>query len=406
MPPRLVCNGTVVCPDRIIEDGGVLIEGGRIAAVGTASSMLDAFPGECEVVDAGGGYILPGLVDLHTDTLEKEITPRPAADFPIGIAVQELDRKLVACGITTVYHSLHFGYQEAEWSSRSRYARREVVEGLLAMARGHTLARTRLHARFEVVGHGPEAKGLVCALLEEGAIDLLSFMDHTPGQGQYTRERFISQRRRDGMSEEQAAAELARRQDRPRLSLDEMKEVADAALAMGVRVASHDDDTPEKVRIMHALGVSISEFPINLEAARVARELGLHVLGGSSNVLRGGSLTGNLCVTEAVRAGVVDGLCSDYYPPSMLHAVFKLWSTGVLSLEKAVAAATIIPADAAGIARETGSLETGKDADLIVVCVRDGLPAVVETIVRGERVHCAGRERVKTLAGTRQRSAP
>jgi alpha-D-ribose 1-methylphosphonate 5-triphosphate diphosphatase len=389
---RIIQNATLVTPDGLQRDSHLLIDRGRIAALGANGSYVDGYPGDTEVLDARGAYVLPGLIDLHTDTLEKEITPRPAADFPIAIAVHELDRKLVACGITTVYHSLHFGYQEAEWSSRSKYTRREVVDGVRALAGQHSLARTRIHARFEIVGDGPKTRDLVCALLDEGAVDLLSFMDHTPGQGQYTRERFVSQRMREGRSEAEALAVLEEKQRRPRLSLADMRSVAQLAISLGVPVASHDDDTPEKVRQMHDLGVSVCEFPVTMTAAQTARELGQHVLGGSSNVLRGGSLTGNLNVTEAIRMGVMDGLCSDYYPPSMLHAVFKLARENVLPLHRAVATASLIPAEAAGIADETGSLMVGKEADLVVVRLRGDHPVVTHTFVRGELVHFAGRE--------------
>jgi alpha-D-ribose 1-methylphosphonate 5-triphosphate diphosphatase len=116
------------------------------------------------------------------------------------------------------------------------------------------------------------------------------------------------------------------------------------------------------------------------------------VLGGAAKVLRGGSLTGNLDITSAISAGAVNGLCSDYYPPAMLHSVFKLWRERVLPLTQAVAAATAIPARAAGIGDETGSLETGKAADLILVQLRGETPTVLQTYVQGERVHTAGRE--------------
>lgn len=393
MPPRrLITHATLVTPTGVQNDSALLLDNGRIAMIGDASSLADAYAGELEVIDAAGAYVMPGLIDLHTDTLEKEITPRPSADFPIDVAVQELDRKLAACGITTVYHSLHFGYEEAELGNRSRYSRREVVEGVRAMAERHTLIKTRIHARYEIVGFGPKSQDLVRAMLDEGLVDLLSFMDHTPGQGQYTRELFIERQAKQGIGREEALKKLAEKQARPRLSPAELAGFSRLALSLGIPLASHDDDTADKVRQMHDLGVTICEFPINLEAARTARALGLEVFGGASNVLRGGSLTGNLHVGDAIRAGALNGLCSDYYPPAMLHAVFKLWREQVLPLHEAVNTATLVPARAAGIADETGSLEPGKEADLIFVSLRGETPVVTQTYVRGERVHAAGRE--------------
>jgi alpha-D-ribose 1-methylphosphonate 5-triphosphate diphosphatase len=392
MRRRLITHATLVTPSGVLADHALLTEGGIIAALGPAAELAEHSANGVETLDARGAYLLPGLIDLHTDTLEKEITPRPGADFPLEVAIHELDRKLVACGITTVYHSLHMGYADAERSAASRFTRRDVVAGVRAMAGAHTLARTRIHLRYEYSGHGVEVRDLVEALIAEGAIDLLSFMDHTPGQGQYSRERFIANLIKQGKTETEAIAVLADRQARPKLTLDALREIGHRARARHIPVASHDDDTPEKVSQMHSAGVNICEFPITLAAAHAARALGLDVLGGAANVLRGGSLTGNLDITSAISAGAVNGLCSDYYPPAMLHSVFKLWRERVLPLTQAVEAATAIPARAAGIGDETGSLETGKAADLILVQLRGETPTVLQTYVQGERVHTAGRE--------------
>jgi len=392
MRRRLITHATLVTPSGVLADHALLTEGGIIAALGPAAELAEHSANGVETLDARGAYLLPGLIDLHTDTLEKEITPRPGADFPLEVAIHELDRKLVACGITTVYHSLHMGYADSERSAASRFTRRDVVAGVRAMAGAHTLARTRIHLRYEYSGHGVEVRDLVEALIAEGAIDLLSFMDHTPGQGQYSRERFIANLIKQGKTETEAIAVLADRQARPKLTLDALREIGHRARARHIPVASHDDDTPEKVSQMHSAGVNICEFPITLAAAHAARALGLDVLGGAANVLRGGSLTGNLDITSAISAGAVNGLCSDYYPPAMLHSVFKLWRERVLPLTQAVEAATAIPARAAGIGDETGSLETGKAADLILVRLRGETPTVLQTYVQGERVHTAGRE--------------
>ncbi len=395
---RLLTNATLVTPAAVVTDGALLITDGRIAALGPIAEFDPALTENAQVVDLDGAYVLPGLIDLHTDTLEKEITPRPAADFPIEIAIQELDRKMVACGITTVFHSLHIGYQEAEWSNRSRYSRRDIVGCVREMAAAHTLARTRIHLRYEIVGLGTTVLDMVNELLEDGHIDLLSFMDHTPGQGQYTRERFISQRVRDGISAAEAEKLLIEKMARPRVSKENLRTTAARAMRLGIPIASHDDDTAEKVREMRDLGVTISEFPVTVAAATEATSAGLTVLGGASNVLRGGSLTGNLDVTSAIQAGVVDGLCSDYYPPAMLHAAFKLAAQGVMPLPKAIALVSAVPARAMGLERETGSLAPGLVADLIVVRTQNGRPVVHQTYIGGERVHMAGRETAQAAA--------
>ena len=193
-----------------------------------------------------------------------------------------------------------------------------------------------------------------------------------------------------GFTEEQALEEFKKRTEVAKVSQADLKEIAEFARSKGVCTASHDDDTLAKVADMHDLGVSISEFPITLEAAKQAQALGMHVLGGSTNFLRGGSLTGNLAMVDAVAEGALDGFCSDYYPPSMLHAVFKLWQSGVRTLPESVAMASLNPAVAVGIDGVTGSIATGKAADMLLVEFANDLPKVRHAFVGGKWVHHSG----------------
>ena len=336
-------------------------------------------------IQAEGLYVLPGLIDLHTDTLELEICPRRMADFPLALALQELDAKLLACGITTVYHALHYGYQQSGWGQKSAYTRDEIFAAIHELAPRACLARTRAHVRFEIAGH--DASDDVVQLLRRGHGDMLSFMDHTPGQGQYSAERFIQHRLSDGKTRAEAAALLAEAQARPKVNQENLAALARLALSRGLTLASHDDCTPEKVDAMHALGVRICEFPINPASAERAGQLGMTRLGGSTNYLRGGSLTGNLNVGEALHAGQLDGLCTDYYPPSMLQAVFKLWREDGWDLARATALATAVPAQAVGENGQLGQLAAGRAADFILVDNRGFFPRVVATFVGGRCVH-------------------
>jgi N-acetylglucosamine-6-phosphate deacetylase len=61
--PPLLFRGSVILPDRILPDGGVLVADGRIAAVDSLSKV--ARPSDAVVIDAIGGFISPGFVDLH-----------------------------------------------------------------------------------------------------------------------------------------------------------------------------------------------------------------------------------------------------------------------------------------------------------------------------------------------------
>lgn len=373
-------NANLVLPDRVADGADLLVRHGRIAGIGSALGAAV----QATEVDASELHLIPGIIDLHTDTLEKEICPRPGADFPLDVALQELDRKLVACGVTTVYHSLHFGYREAEFSQRSRYAREELIRAAKAYNSQGSLARSRMHLRFETAGS--DVSDAVRTLLDEGLVDFLSFMDHTPGQGQYQADRWIANRVRDGSTEEEARVALVKRQARTKVPMEKLRALSARATQLGIVVASHDDCSEEKVRAMHGIGVTVSEFPVNLEATRAAKALGMQTLCGATNSLRGGSLSENLDVNAALAEGLVDGLCSDYYPPSILHAMVKLWKSGARSLPSAINLGTLAPARVLGQEHELGSLQAGRLADVVLLDLRSPTAKVLATLVGGRCV--------------------
>jgi alpha-D-ribose 1-methylphosphonate 5-triphosphate diphosphatase len=371
-------NAAVVTPQDILRNSSVFVHEGLIEEISGGDHLAENdFP----VIEGHGAYVMPGIIDVHTDALDAEIIPRPGADIPIDIAFRELERKMSGCGFTTVYHSMHLGYKVAEYGSRSKYKRSEVFENVYKAITGKTLLNNKIHLRFEL--SGIEAYEECLSYLEKGYISMLSVMDHTPGQGQFTREHFIEMCLNSGKTMEQALEEFEERNSRPVIEGDKLAFLIQKAKQLNITVASHDDDTVEKVNHMHALGVDICEFPINMETAVHAARLGQFVVGGASNILRGGSLSGNLNMKDAVLAGAVNGLCSDYYPPSILHSVIKLNKEHGMRLPDAVNLATVNPAKAAGIEHHTGSIVKGKDADLIIVKLVDGLPMVTHTIVRG-----------------------
>ncbi len=378
MNSLLIKNGQVITPYGVVSGGSVWIESGRIRQAGTIAEPL---PQTASVIDAEGAYVMPGIIDIHTDAMDAEIVPRPGADIPVAVAFRELERKMCTCGITTVYHSLHLGYESAELQSRSRYSRAEIFGQVHGSASRPSLIRNKIHLRFEV--SGVHAYEQCLELLRDGCIDLLSVMDHSPGQGQFTKDKFKEYMMAIGKSEAQYLEELRARTNRPKVEGDQLEALVRLAGQKNIPVATHDDDTIEKVDSMLALGVSICEFPINMETAKYATQMGMHVAGGASNILRGGSLSGNLDMTEAIREEAVDTLCSDYYPAAILHSVFKLHADGVLPLHEAVNLATLNPAESVRLDKMLGSLEVGKEADLLIVRLQDGLPMVTHSMVSG-----------------------
>ena len=377
MDPFIIKNAIVVTNYKELPRASVLVEHGLITHI--AENIDSKYANT--IIDAEGAYLLPGIIDIHTDALDAEIMPRSGADMPINVAFRELERKMSGCGFTTVYHSMHLGYDMAELHSKSKYSRLEVFDTVYKASKGSTLLNNKIHLRFEL--SGVNAYQTCFELMEKGYISLLSVMDHTPGQGQISKEQFISFILKMGKSASEAEQAYKEKITLPIIEGEKLEALINYAQKLNITVASHDDDTVDKVEYMHGLGVNICEFPINMETATRATSLGMHVVGGASNILRGGSLSGNLNMRDAVLQRKIDTLCSDYYPPAILHSIFKLHLENNFPLNEAVNLATLNPAKAAGINKHTGSIEIGKDADLIIVKLIDDIPMVTHTIVRG-----------------------
>ncbi len=379
-------GGDIVTPDRVVTDGALVIEDGRIAEV---LAVLPPLGGE--EVRWINGLIAPGFVDLHSDALEKEIQPRPAASMPVALAIMELDRKLAGHGITTIAHAISF--TETEGDIRAHRESEQVTLAIRWCA-GACLVRHLVHARYEVTDIG--AAPTIHRVLDRGMLCMMSFMDHSPGGRQFkSLADFVRYYAPVYGLEPAAVVRLVeekhrRRQEAGGTIEETLGGLAAAARRRGVILASHDDQSAEQVAWASRLGVTISEFPVAAEAAEAARVSGMHVVMGAPNLLRGESTSGNLSALVAVQKGVLDSLCSDYYPAAMLHAVFKLWREGHARLPEALRLVSLHPARALGLDRETGSLEPGKAADLVIIGERREVPVVTHTFREGCEVFVAG----------------
>ncbi len=375
----IINNAHIVTPTEVIANGSVLVENGKIVRISESSFNSSIYTQE--VIEADGKYLLPGIIDLHTDAIENEICPRPAADFPIHVAFRELEKRMCGNGITTVFHSMHLGSREYEKDFRSKYSRMEVFEQVFNACNHHTLINNKIHLRYEITGLD---EYILCfELVKRGFVSFFSFMDHTPTEELLSGEKFEKFCQRKRMTKEQAERDIKERMERPKISLKQIQELASFLKKNNIAVASHDDRTVEAIDRNYSLGIEIAEFPITMQAARRAKELKMHSIGGAANVLRGGSNLGNLSVQEAVSEGIVDILCSDYYPPSILHSIFILWRNKTLSLPQAANLTSLNAAKAAGIDGFKGSIEPGKDADMLLVDASDEIPILDKTIVGG-----------------------
>lgn len=354
-PPRaLAVHGVrAVLPDRILEDATIIIEDGRIASIESNGTRP---PGS---IDGSGAFCLPGLIDSHSDGLEKEINPRPGVMLPEAFALRSFEARMRSAGITTVFHGIGF-------EDDPHYAR--TVD--LALCE-------RFAAKPDPLDPAP----------------LVSFEDHTPGQGQYRDIEFV----RKGMAtspkyagrdvDEALAERMALRESMAHNREHGLAWLRSEAIASRLRIVAHDPTTRDDIAEARTWPAEVAEFPTTLEAARAAREFGLPSVMGAPNVLRGGSHSGNVSAESLVRENLCTTLASDYQPAAMLAAVFLLAKRGAASLPRAVRLVTDGPAGMVGL-QDRGRLEVGLRADLLL-CTFDGTWPTVQQVWRGPIVTTA-----------------
>lgn len=375
----LIHNAMLVLPEQLVEDGWLLIEDDIIIQVGEKQyPSIHYFE---RAIDANMNFVLPGLIDLHCDAIEKLVEPRPGVQFDITLALIEADWRLAGCGITSEFHAVTL--DDNEFGVRSDTFVQELAATIHLEAEA-LLVRHAIHARLELSSRS--GCDVIVRMIEEGKVGLVSLMDHSPGQGQYK----TMQAYRDYMMQttHRDVAEvdtiLALKHSQIAFMPERIAYVTKKARAAGLAIATHDDDTAEKVAQWPTLGVKVSEFPTTMPAAQKAHELGLFVCMGAPNALRGSSSSGNLNARDVIRMGIANIVCADYYPASMLAAAFKLAEDGVLPLPDALRLVTLNPARAVGLDATLGSLAAGKVADIIIVALNhQRLPIVQRVLVNG-----------------------
>jgi alpha-D-ribose 1-methylphosphonate 5-triphosphate diphosphatase len=376
MSKLYLTGARVVLPNDVLEDAAVLIEDGVIAAINPESGN------GAEVIDLKGQTLIPGMIDLHCDALEKEVEPRPNVHFPLDFACAQADKRNAAAGVTTVFHALSFANEEL--GVRNNAFAASVARAVHAW-NPHGLIDNRVHCRYEVTD--PTAPEILLELMAAGEMHLLSVMDHSPGQGQFkdiaAYRDFLARTYKKSAGELDTLIEnkLAQAEG----AMERIRRLIGAAQKKGIHVASHDDDTPEKVEALHGLGVGISEFPINMESAHAARERGMSTVFGAPNILRGKSQSGAVRALDAVLAGAADCLCADYHPAALIVAVFRLPELAGIGLADAVRLVSANPAGAAGLT-DRGEIAVGKRADLVAVAHVNGLVQASSVFSAGKLV--------------------
>ncbi|MFT8242648.1 alpha-D-ribose 1-methylphosphonate 5-triphosphate diphosphatase [Roseomonas sp. BN140053] len=377
----ILTDATLVLPDRVMP-GTVVLRDGLIAAVDTGRSHA---PGATEL---GGDYLLPGIVDLHTDNLERQAQPRINARWPSRSAMLVHDAQTAAAGVTTVLDALCVGDINSG-GGRDRTFREGVADLDALDAVGALKCDHFLHLRCELPA--PEMLDLLAGVAEHPRLRLVSLMDHCPGVGQFTdMARYRAMLARDGFS-----PEAAERRIEELLSLRERFAAPNRAALLArlsgrhIPLAAHDDWSAEAVARNAADGVRISEFPVNPEAARAARVQEMSVIVGAPNLVRGGSHSGNVSALALWREGLADAIASDYVPAAMLEAAWRLATEPGTDLTAAVRSITDTPARMVGL-QDRGRIAAGLRADLLRVRPLPdsvgGLPVVRAVWRGGERI--------------------
>lgn len=390
---KYILNANIISKDKILNNYGIKIEKEFIKKIFPMDEFITPVIHSQEIIyfDAEGAYLSAGFIDIHSDNIETVVQPRPQSLMDFKMALVEIEKQLVNQGITTMYHSLSFiknSFPTNEKVVRTPDNMRKMAKLIYELKDKNHLIRHRFHCRFDL--RNCEGYETLLDYIDNDYVHLLSFIDHTPGQGQY-RNLEIYKNNLMSYHPEKDEAEIDKMiEDRmlvPKLSNEKIENIAEKACEKKIPIASHDDDTIEKLEYVNTvLKSEISEFPVELEVAKKAKEKGMFVVLGAPNALMGKSHSGNLSATEAIIEGLADILVSDYYPSSMLHAVFKLYYQNNIPLWQGMNMITLNPAKAVGVDEVYGSVEIGKKADLLLIKTYDEKPYITKVFIDGQLV--------------------
>ena len=372
----VLTNATVVLPDGAIY-ATVVVQDGRIADVQPGRSSS---PG---ALDLDGDFLVAGLVDLHTDNLERQVQPRQNARWPSRSALVAHDAQCAAAGVTTVFDALCVGNAGFD-DDRPRTCTEGVADLDALLPTGLLKADHFLHLRCELPAEGMLEQ--LDLFVGHHLLRMASLMDHTPGIGQFSDlDRYRAMRLRDGEPPSHVDRRIQELQvQRSVLRAPNRRGVLERFAGEPVTLASHDDVDADDVSENVADGIMVSEFPVTADAASAARNAGMGIIAGAPNLVRGGSHSGNVSVESLLLAGLVDALASDYVPASMLHAAFHAAEQDILVLWKALDVVSGAPARMVGL-DDRGSIVAGMRADMIRVRLLNDLPVVREVWVQGVR---------------------
>ncbi len=373
-----LANARLVLADQVLR-GALTIEDGVISNI----TEGDQIPGGA--IDCMQDFVLPGLVELHTDNVERHIEPRPEVDWPYLPALMAHDAELASTGITTVFDAIRIGSIHSGKGSYINHARKLADELLAARAGGMFKISHFLHLRAEICSE--TLLGELGAFGADDRVGIVSLMDHTPGQRQFrdltALKTYVAKKR--GMNDAEFAEHVQNLLNlQQRFGTKHEAGAVAEANRLGAVLASHDDTTAEHVATSAKNGVGFAEFPTTFEAAQACRDHGIAVMMGAPNLIRGGSHSGNVAAQELAKADLLDIVSSDYVPSALLLAAFRLAETWK-DLPRAISTVTRKPAEAAGL-KDRGRLAVMLRGDVLRVSLADKTPILRGAWSQGARV--------------------
>jgi imidazolonepropionase-like amidohydrolase len=428
----LVGGKVFTAAGRLIEDGTVIIRGGRIAAVGLRSET--PVPEGMKVVSAKGKSVIPGLVDLWSD-LPGSGSPGGQPDSRSADLVEpfsETWRSLLVEGITTAAvapePSRGIGGLGAVLKLRS--ARRGEIRDpcwirdahlVLALGSGTTgdgpariSTAERLEVYYTLRARFQEARQYRRSLdgywdavekWNKGLADRVAEADPAPAPGPTAgaEEPPKKDEKKDEKKEEKKAEEKKEEKKEPerprppeRPPLDLSKEVLLRALdgkLPVVAVAHRASDIRFALRLKEEFGLRLAvagategwREAAGIALAKAAVALGPALLDRARLDLEGHRESNGADLAAAGVPVSLSGLGGSAFPSAALRLQACILARGGLDLDRALRAITAEPAAVLGIEARVGTIEAGKDGDLVVL---DGEPLsalsrVVRVIVEG-----------------------
>ncbi len=376
-------NGLIITEHNVLKDHSILIENGVIKKIFPNNSFIHL---DAKIFDCKKSFILPGLIDIHSDVIEKVIVPRKGTIFSNNIAINEIDKQLAYQGITTILHSISFAATTICNNKRTLTLDNMFnLCDLIYSQQQNLIINHLFHARLEL--NTISAYEKLILYIGEGKIQELSLMDHTPGQGQYRNldaYKKVIYAQYGQVSNEKANQIIEICQRKPKLEDAKLNTLIRVAKDNGIPIAYHDVETYSQVDMMVEKGIDICEFPLNYEVAKYAIQNNIFSVVGAPNIVLGRSHNNNISAKELIRNNCANIICSDYFSTTLLIAVFSLFNEKICTLPEAVKLATLNPAKAIGIDEEYGSIAEDKVADLIIVKYDDDIPKLSATFVGGK----------------------